>query len=395
MLKEIRQEREFKAVCDGILRHEFGVFLLTYAGEGKDGGVDAEYFGERDGLSGRWIFQYKFVAPWTDQSRARSTLIKRYRGSRTRKSEFEKVSDKGCVAYVLLTNVPMTPRYVDELRRLAAAVLPAARLAVWDASALAVLLRGREHLGTNLDSAKYEVAQRDVVEPVWAWLDWAQRHAHEVHRYPLWPGELRYERFLRSGGGLAGPVQDFSHWVVDTDTNAESVGDSIENPMFDYARRCLWPRAFERWDVMVAAMERAGTVVDEVVRAEAKEMLKDQRLLGWVPAPIGRELAVPLAYSCLEAAWGVPENRVYVNSQTHSPPALMVRGRYVWADDAVVELGRRLDQHVEGARARGMPAELRRARTLATKEVDGLLEAMWWPRNVGGDTPSGEDEGTD
>lgn len=77
-IETIEWERDFKVLCDGLLRFELGRLVQTFGSAGSDGGVDAEFCGEIDGESGRWVFQYKFRSPREALSKRRAWLIQRY-----------------------------------------------------------------------------------------------------------------------------------------------------------------------------------------------------------------------------------------------------------------------------------------------------------------------------
>lgn len=112
VVNTILTPHDFKVACDGLLLHELGPMVQTYAASGPDGGVDAEFDGSLERIKGRWVFQYKFSSPSESDSERRRRLSRAYFG---RTSEFAKKGVKGAVGYVLVTNIPVTPNLKSKL----------------------------------------------------------------------------------------------------------------------------------------------------------------------------------------------------------------------------------------------------------------------------------------
>lgn len=115
--KLLATESEFKAVVDALLRLEVSRLVQTYDAFGADGGVDADFHGTFEGVTGRWVFQYKFVEPTTDANRARARVRdKLAKGTKKCRPEFDPFEGKDIAGYVLITNVSATTAMNADLR---------------------------------------------------------------------------------------------------------------------------------------------------------------------------------------------------------------------------------------------------------------------------------------
>ena len=101
IVEHISHERDFKVLCDGLLRFEVGTLVQTYGALGSDKGIDAEFNGEFAGIRGRWVFQYKFLSPHEAPARRRRRLKEIYCPKDPKAGEFlrEGVADAMSTSY--------------------------------------------------------------------------------------------------------------------------------------------------------------------------------------------------------------------------------------------------------------------------------------------------------
>ena len=105
----IKTKEDFERFCNLFLKKEIrSPFVKVYDAQGPDGGIDADYTGDYKGISGTWIFQYKFFDPTMDKGRARSQLISKMKGGKRKKGELDKADALQCDHYVLMTNTLLT-----------------------------------------------------------------------------------------------------------------------------------------------------------------------------------------------------------------------------------------------------------------------------------------------
>jgi hypothetical protein len=143
---------EFTAFCNALLTFEVSKNVKPFSAPGRDGGIDASYDGEYNGLNGRWRFQFKFHK------------VARKQGFYLLKSELsaEITNLKGEDFFVLLTNVELLPQehqeLIDVFEKEKGPYASNGRFMLWDGAKLQTLLFGHPLLKLWIDEG-FETAQ--------------------------------------------------------------------------------------------------------------------------------------------------------------------------------------------------------------------------------------------
>ncbi|HEY1697915.1 MAG TPA: hypothetical protein VGG39_37405 [Polyangiaceae bacterium] len=369
--------REFKILCDGLLRAEMGSLVQTFASDGTDGGIDAQYRGTLDGILGRWVFQYKFRSPDTSTRAARVWLKSRY--VRDDKSEFDKDGVRGANGYILLTNISVTVSLVEKLAQAWKQREPAGAFCVWDPSRLNVLLKDNEHLARSWSGAKEAHCWRAIVSPLWQWLhDHVPIHAAWI-RDPMWPWLVRSHQQSRSLGTFRLSVEPT--FVFDLLRHDQILDAVRADPQFPYASTIVYPRAMGSFRLV----RRAVNSLAEAVATEIQQ-LRDE-LLGHLPqlAEIAdearrAEVARLLSFCVLEGRWGFParglhdirDGILWVNG-VESLPNVNLEGALPFLNELVGSW------QPHGA----VPPRVRAARNAVVKALRRWRESLWFAFELG------------
>lgn len=364
----IEWERDFKVLCDGLLRFELGRLIQTFASDGSDGGVDAEFNGTIDQFSGRWVFQYKFRSPKEALSKRRAWLCERYRQTKTRPSEFDRKGVKHADGYVLLTNVPVTTDMLGKLKVEWRTRGHEGPLCVWDPSSLSVLMKGREHLARTWSGAKEARCLRDLMHPLYAWVEAAQCVAGDWSRDPLWPQAfLKFEELV--------PLRTFQRSFESRPRRLVEPRDTAlrlasSHPLFRFAADTAFPRALQPFEAVVEAVSALSSEVMrniEQVRDEINTRLPQLHVLD---DKTRAEASLLLAYSVLEYRWGFPTRGIH----SIQDGRLIVHGQHlVWEPsiDGIIPVLDELYQAVPHGR---VDEGTERARASIVRLLD-----EWWP----------------
>jgi hypothetical protein len=375
-IEGITHEREFKLLCDGLLPFEFGPLVQTFAGSGRDDGVDAEFIGSIDGVTGRWVFQYKFSAPSGGLRERRSAVESCFRGGKARTSEFDKPGVDGCAGYVLLTNVPATKGMVERLKDVwTAEPARAGRpFVVWDVGALNARLKGREHLARSWSGAKEARCRQAIVEPLWRWTCSAMRSAADWTGYPLWPLAMQNVEERR----LTPTFNAGFEWVCAMQVlrMMREVDEVVADPQFRVAAGVAYPRALEPLPRVLAALDVLAAALRAELDRLRPEIVAALPALDRIADERQREQVVDcLTFCVLELGWGVPANGLH----SARGGRLVIAGRWtVYEGDAVNEMEPALDQMVAARRANPLPAAVSRARQGVAEAVSELWRRLWY-----------------
>lgn len=374
----IAHEREFKLLCDGLLPFEFGALVQTFAGSGRDDGVDAEFIGAIDGVEGRWVFQYKFAAPSGGLRDRRNAVEGCFTG---KKSEFDKAGVNGCAGYVLLTNVPLTHGMFKRLKEAWAADSARAkgRFAVWDPSRLNGLLKGREYLARSWSGAKEARCRQAIVEPLWRWTCSATRTAADWTGYPLWPLTMvSVQRRRLTPTFNAGFEWDYGMEVTCLSGELDEV---MSDPQYALAAGVVYPRALAPVQRVRAALDALAVVLRDELEQMLPSVVAHLPLLASIKDVVQREkVAACLSFCLLELGWGVPANGLH---SVRGGRFLFAARWVVYEGEELKEIEPELDALVAARRAIAVPGAVVRAREQLAEAVDDLWRRLWYVVELG------------
>jgi hypothetical protein len=371
IVETIQHHREFKTLCDGLLRFELGQLIQTYGSDGSDGGVDAEFKGMIDGISGRWVFQYKFRSPRDSISRRRAWLSQCYRSHGKRKSEFDKDGVAAADGYILLTNVPVTVALVDKLSDEWRARQHQGPVCVWDPSRLDALLKVRPYLARSWNGVKEAYCRDHIVLPIWQWLDEASATTANWQHDPLWPLEIK-------GRQSPFPVRSFSHsfavrYGVQIVARSGPLLEARVNPQFQYASAIAYPRAMQPFKATLDALRTLSKALGTCIDSLASEMLERMPQLQNLKDASRPEIAAALAYCVLGSRWGFPRFS-----------ADIVDGKLMigtlWASEEPVLAGIKplLDELVGDAPRKSLDSAVVAARAEVTQCIQDWWMRLWY-----------------
>lgn len=134
----IKTGQQFQNFCNRLLEFEFGSDFLPYGAEGRDMGIDGQFRGKYGNKEGNFIFNYKFLDPSMDKSRARNLLVQQLKGTKRRKGELQKMDSVRPDFYYVLTNVKITPHYSKKIEEISEG--HKFETAIWDGEKLENLI---------------------------------------------------------------------------------------------------------------------------------------------------------------------------------------------------------------------------------------------------------------
>ncbi len=369
----VPSDREFKVLCDGLLRFELGKLVQTFGSDGSDGGVDAEFNGEIDRTSGRWVFQYKFRSLQGALPSCRSWLTQRYIGSKGRASEFDKEGVKNADGYILLTNIPVTPAMVEKLKKEWRKRGHKGPLCVWDPSRLNAMLKGREHLARSWTGAKEARCLQAIILPTWQWLQAAQAASTNWMNDPLWPLAVQSRQRQSPLGAFHQSFEWKYSLAIVPRTGA--LHQVRADPQFHYASTIVYPLALNPFGAVFDVVERlARGVLNRVnaVRDEVTGRLPQLEQLGDETARV--EAATALAYCVLESRWGYPMRGLH----SIRDGKLLIHARYyAWDQAALPDIEAILDELVRAVPHGEVDAEVVAARAAVEKLVEDWWRLLW------------------
>ncbi|HET9954944.1 MAG TPA: hypothetical protein VFQ61_10595 [Polyangiaceae bacterium] len=387
IVESIQHERDFKVLCDGLLRFEFGHLVQTFASAGADRGVDAEYHGLVDGVRGRWLFQYKFRSPIEGVSRRRSWLGGCYLRSGERKGEFDKPGVAEADGYLLLTNIPVTVGLVGQLRDAWLSRKANAPFCVWDPSRLNVLLKGREHLARSWTGAREAHCQRAIVGPLWAWIEDALRVTSDWSSDPLWP--LAIEDHDQRVPTAAFHQSFVVRHGVKIQPRVAELRVATRDPLFRYAASIAFPNALAPLQAVDGAVKLLCDSIRQEIVGVQRELGRRLPKLSQLREHDPQEVALALAYCVLEVAWGFPGRGFH---SVKSGRFIANGTKIVCEDPALADAEPVLDELV-GALERGVvPETVATARTAVEGIIFDWAERMYEVVTFGLDAQSSTGE---
>lgn len=372
IVETIHHERDFKVLCDGLLRFELGQLVQTYGSAGPDGGVDAEFKGTIDGIKGRWVFQYKFRSPIEAVSRRRSWLVGCYTAPNCRRAEFDKPGVADADGYVLLTNTPVTVGLVRRLADAWSTRKPNAPFCVWDPSRLNALMKGREHLARSWTGAREAHCRSVVIAPLWSWIEGALSVTTEWQSDPLWPLALEGydERKPRPAFNQSFAVR---HGIRILPRLGE-LAAAKHHPVFRYAVSIAYPNAFEPFHAVGRAVESLSNAVMQEVVGLQQELLHRLPQLGQLRGEDPQEVSLALAYCVLEARWGFPARGLH----SIRSGKLIVNGTLFACNEAVLDGAEPMLDELVAAVQRGVvPEMVAIARAKVEEVISSWAERMY------------------
>jgi hypothetical protein len=394
-VQEIQREPEFKELCDGLLRLEVGPLVQIYAGKGADGGIDASYVGNFADVTGRWVFQYKFIHPSTDANRARSRLTDIFipSGKRAKDGgEFAKPGIRDACGYVLLTNVAVTVPLAQKLRDTFAALHPESKFCIWDPASLNLMLQNHPHLARSRSQAMEELCLEQVISPLWDWLvnSEAQMLGWDRQENTIWP--VRFS--LRSERVAVEPFFSSSEVEYAGQIGYERPILQADSRVLSYAIRIAFPHALSRLSEYLGALKNLFNAVAECLKELAVDLRRPQGPLSNFSQEERDRMSLGLACTLLEGAWGFPSHYpIFDNTR------ILVYSFYIYEGDKgkiaqahLEEYGRSLrDQYEHGRR---LPAKVLEARENLRSVSQAFTDSLWYPATIGIDAPrdNSEDE---
>lgn len=373
LVGDIQDQKQFKELCDGLLRHEFGPFVQTYSGESADQGVDAEYVDADSGE--RWVFQYKFSKQHAPSARSAITSAC--------KTEFRKTGPKGCAAYALLTNVPVTRDWCLKLRDEWTKSGHDGRFVVWGPSTLNPMLKGREFLARSWSGVFVEKCRTDVAERIRIWLDDAVRRTRSWEHDPLWPIRLRQYQLATPVPSVESPLE------VRNGVRPKLLIDELikarAHPLFTYAKTVAFPAAFSSLDSAQGAVESIGALIESHIEQFAPEIQAVFPLDFVDSAEDRRDIVLALSKVVLEARWGM---RTSSSHRISEQDICVEGGLYVHQDPEgrFRGLRKRLDGLVAAAHQR-VPADVVEARHATSIALNAAHAGLWSVAELGIDSP--------
>ena len=304
-IDQIVHERDFKVACDGLLHFEIGPLVQTYSAAGADKGIDAEFRGAIGGVTGRWVFQYKFRSPADAVSKRRSWLKSQYAPPRGGRGELDREGIRRADGYILMTNVPMTVSLVHALQEQWAKRRRRGPLVVWDVQRLNSMLKGREHLARSWTGFKEVRCRNQVIGPIWAWIERARERLGRAPGCPVWPlvvvstdERVHHPNFStplswRQSVGLAVDGAELDH--------------ARQDPQFAYASTVAYPRAIGSLVSVEKSQDRLVKLLVREIDATSQMLLEKLPPLSKVESHRDRaDLVKALAFGFLEVTWGFP-----------------------------------------------------------------------------------------
>ena len=376
----ILHESEFKLLCDGLLRFAVSSLVQTYSASGRDDGIDADFIGTFGNVTGRWVFQFKFISPAEAPTRQRARIKAMYCGKRGT-SEFDRAGVAGAAGYVLLTNVPASVHLVRSLRQRWRQRVRGRRapMVVWDLMQLNALLKGHEHLARSWSGVKEARCREHVVLPIWHWLERARPLLADAEGHPVWPITFVevHERVRQDS--FTTPFK-LEQWRVQAIDKSE-LDYAMSDPQFEFARSVVYRNGFERFDDVVKALDNlascVGHHIDEMVAVLGQRIPK----LAELDVAQRRETTTWLATAVLEVRWGYPSVAWY---SFRDDQFVIGGGRYMPCPreaehelNALIHVGRGV-----------VPDGVRLARAALGREVQMLSAALWNAVEFGLDAPS-------
>ncbi len=389
MVQHVLVESEFKWMCDGLLRLEIGPGLQTFACGVNDGGVDAEYVGDFEGVKGRWVFQYKHATPGRDQAKARADVIKKkyFPTSRKVMPEFKKARVKGCCGYILLTNIEVTVGLVHELREAFVAEHGDRPFRVWDPSTLNQLIQKHPQVAGSHSAALGQMCLDEIVGPLWKQVAWVVSLTQEWARSPLWPCKVMTResrpKLLRSfKKPLADPVCE---WVIFPDTAALDAPSS--HWLFDYCATTAFAYSFVEWSAFTKAVKE----LDDACKAwfgavRAVICAPEMGLFPDLSEGDREQMSWLLAYNTItlehqrERYWYSGGDK-RLEGVVHGAQGVIYEGPYLDEVKGGVE---RLHGH---PLAQEVPANVLRAREQLAEVAAKLASGLWYPALLEMDAP--------
>lgn len=389
-VQEIQREPEFKELCDGLLRLEVGPLVQIYAGKGADRGIDASYDGTFADVTGRWVFQYKFIHPSTDANRARSRLVRIFipSGKRTRNAgEFTKPGIQGACGYVLLTNVAVTVHLVERLRAAFMALHPEAKFCIWDPTSLNLLLQDHPHLARSRSQAMEKLCLEQVIEPLWEHVKKSEAMIHRwsEQRNPLWPLQFSAAQQHVATEGFFESYEIRSEWQFICDERSQV--PQIDDRILDYAANSAFPHALSDLDRYRAAFQKLFYCISECVHELARSLGEIQGLLSIFSQEERDRMSLGLAYVLMEGAWGFPGQRPTFHSSSIS-----IYGYPIYQGDKAMRAQALLEEYGTALRnqydrGRRLPDKVSEAREHLRAALHSFADALWYPATIGIDAP--------
>ena len=258
-VERLIHEPAFVAMLDALLPIVIGPLVQTFGAAGPDGGVDADYRGEISGVSGYWVFQYKFRDPRTSGVGSRKQVARALE-----KSGFQRVVDvlkaegePAPCGYILITNVEATPKWARDLARKWRECAPESEFAVWDRSRLNSILKVHSHVGVRRSAVLSAASHQAVVEPLW---DWTEHLAFAVNlESPAWLMNL-----LRVDG--AGPSSPYA-----LERTVPAI--TTEQPLLSDAFDVSWRNSLRHYDEVVGLLTESADWIFELVEDTARRIL--------------------------------------------------------------------------------------------------------------------------
>jgi hypothetical protein len=377
-------EPDFRDFCDGVLLLQVSPLVQLFRGAGRDGGVDAEFSGAFGGITGRWVFQFKFAAASRDAAKVRSELLKKL------KTDFKRPLVTGADAYVLMTMVPATVEWVDKLRKAWSDGGNSGKLFIWDLGHLAQLASRHGFPGVSVSGRAREVALSEIVLPTYNFL-----LAEDVlldGAEPTWPvgiatEEVRAIETVSFTGATSMPVDwRFAHVL------GQMPEVALSHPLSDACWSVFFPAAGAALNGAMKRREELTKITTDQLAIIAETV---RTLVAKHGPPLSinelERLAMGLAHGAACTAWssqqriGLLEGRLELRGVSLSNG--MLGSTTVAAGHWVEDFAEDLRKLVDGLRIAGTPIGVLTARDAYAKARADFIAEAWYPMNLGVDRP--------
>lgn len=377
-VEQITHERDFKVLCDGLLRFVIGPLVQTYGASGADKGIDAEYRGEFAGAKGRWVFQYKFLSRFESPTRNRARLKALFCPNAGTSGEFDREGVAGSAGYVLLTNVPTSVSLAHALHDRWGRIKPRNRpFVIWDSSQLNGLLKGREYLARSWSGLPEARCRERLALPLWNWVERAVHRLADPEGNPLWPLVITESTRRVRRDDFSNPYETRQERGVSLDTR--ELGLVQTDPQYPFARRIAYPHAFGAMDEVDAALKSFVQLLERHLR-EVRETIMGRATQ--VRADVHEELLAVTAYAVLETRWGFPTQHSY----GFNDGQFRVANYRIDCPDGVEPIVKALSREVPNGRP---PEELVHARRRLSDAIITLRNRLWHVVELGIDADTG------
>lgn len=376
-------EPDFRDFCDGVLLLEVGALVQLFRGDGRDGGIDAEYEGTFAGVDGRWVFQYKFAASRRDATQVRAELLKKLKARDFRSSRI-----KGCDVYVLMTMIPATVAWREKLRKAWEDAGHPGRLQIWDVGHLAQLATRHGFPGVSVSARARQVALAEIVRPLHDYV--AVEHLSAIQE-PCWPVLLAQAQVPATEAvSFTGQGAQAAEWAFRYDVCALPERPA-DRPLMTACWTVFFPTAGRAVENLVESRHRlADAILAELGVIENQITTLLARHAPDLSPTDQQRAAMGLAHGVACTAWSIQqrirllgERLELLSVHTQWGPNACPIATEPWVPGFAQELLALAND----LRRDGVPQVIHEARSDYFATRDDFISEAWYPLNLGVDRP--------